>query len=735
MGGFLRRRWGRHLGSRGASEAGVAVVVASLVAGGLVGTGLTDTLVETSDGLTWLPDDERGEAVQVNPATGGPQVRLRVAGAGNQLEVAQRDGLLVVTDTVTGEVTIIDVATLTASGSLAGSGDSAVEVLLDDAQLYVVDRLLGTVRRIDPASAAEVGTGWSAAAPLADAALDRRGTVWALRVDGLLYALEWSGAGKELREVAPARPVAGAGPGSVLVPHDRGVTVFAPEGEVVVRVDTGQDQTWRADQLGQPLRPAPASPVDLVPVSVAESATVLVVAGDDLVEVDTGRLGCGRPGTPVVYRHLIYVPCLGAGRVIVLTPDGRRRPPDIRVGRGDPDLVLDDGRLIVYSPASGVGVMVEPDGTTRRIRTRDGSVPVQDPDRPRPPAEVPAPPPPPERAPNVPPGRDQGQPPPVEPGGEPERGGGGRDSPRPPADQPGEPPAPAPSREPSSSSPPPPSPPPSPDPVPPNEPTGVTATPQPDGSVRVQWSSQGPVERFRVLRAGGSSGLATTTGTWALVTTLPIGQPVRLVVEATNDGLVAVSQPSNEVTPYAPPGAPTGLSISVTRDGSSAAQLTASWAPGAANGSPITQYRFRISTSSHGSWGGTTSGTSTGRNLQCSHTPTTVCGGITVTLEVWATNAAGEGPSATTTRAYIPPPQITSMSCEYTASNPRRALCTVTYTGSNVTIDWSHNQLDGRSSGLVSCSATTPTRVDVTISNAGGSDSAWDTVSCSGQVP
>ena len=48
------------------------------------GAGLADTTLVASDGLTWLGDDRRGEVTQVNPATGRPEVRLKVAPPGTR---------------------------------------------------------------------------------------------------------------------------------------------------------------------------------------------------------------------------------------------------------------------------------------------------------------------------------------------------------------------------------------------------------------------------------------------------------------------------------------------------------------------------------------------------------------------------------------------------------------------------------------------------------------------------
>lgn len=690
-----RRWWGR--GSRGAVEAGAVVVVGALVAGGLLGSGLAGTVVDTFDGLTWLADEQRGEAVQVNPVTGGPQARLRVAPGGHELVISQRDDLLVVTDATTGTVTVIDIATLSTAGSHAATGQGAVKVLLGQGRMYVVDRQLGTIQRVDPATAADIGNGWAGGAPLADAVIDGRGSLWALRHDGVLFTLAWSDDAGGLIEAAPARMVASAGPQSVLVPHDQGVTVFAPEAGTVTRIRTGGDLTVRTDRLTAPVHPAPDAPADLVPVAVERTGTVLVLDGGGLLEVDTAALGCPRPGQPVVHRDLIHVPCLGQGRVIVLGRDGTHQPPDITLESGsDPQLVLDDGRLIIHTngthgqTSTGRGVVIEPDGTSRPIHTRDDDLPVRDPDEP-PPTTLPP------TSSTSPPGdRSTGS------GGNTRPPGAGGSSPRP--------------LEP---------------------PTGVSAEARPDGTILVRWRDSGQPDRYRILRHPSLTVLATASGAArsATVTTIDPGQSVRLVVEADFGTGTVRSQPSNQVTAYTAPGAPTGITISVTASGGTAAVINVDWSPGGDNGSPLTGQTVHLTTSLGHDVTDQVGPRATGYMypISCTNTPDTPCGGITVDVEVHATNAAGPGPAATATRTYRPPPEITSMGCFVDVD--WIVHCSVSFTGVATTINWSANELDGTTGGVLfgRCgSGGGSGSVSVIVSNEGGSDSASDTFTCPG---
>src|SRR5688572_20217298 len=96
------------------TETGVVLVAVMLVAGVVAGIVLGGAFtrgeapVSVADALAWLRDEPRGEAVQVNPATGRAENRLPVAGPGTGFQLAQRDGLLVVTRT-DGTVSLVDV--------------------------------------------------------------------------------------------------------------------------------------------------------------------------------------------------------------------------------------------------------------------------------------------------------------------------------------------------------------------------------------------------------------------------------------------------------------------------------------------------------------------------------------------------------------------------------------------------------------------------------------------------
>jgi hypothetical protein len=381
---FRKRRRVRNSASFGAASLGVLLLV-----GAALGTGVARTAVDVSDGLTWLPDNPRGEVVQVNPASGRPEVRLQVSGGDALLDITQKDGLLVILDRRSGQITSLDLATLLASGRRQASAGPATKVIVSEGRIYVIDRVAGSIVNADPVTLADIGKAWRAGKSLADVVADEAGLVWAVDYDGRLHTLEW--ASNKFRE-KNTEQIRGAGPATVLVPHAKGVTLFGLDGGVVRQVGTGQDVNGSTPRLPGEVLAAQSSPAGLVPAAVPGQGIVVIVSGDRVVRVDTAALGCAEPARPVVFRDKVYVPCRGAGKVIVLDKSGKRGGGDVSTpGSGDPEIVLDDGRLFISAPGAERGVIVDSDGSTKSVTIRSPSLPVVNPDRP-PIPEVPTPP-------------------------------------------------------------------------------------------------------------------------------------------------------------------------------------------------------------------------------------------------------------------------------------------------------------------------------------------------------
>ncbi|NHA01487.1 hypothetical protein G5V59_21340 [Nocardioides sp. W3-2-3] len=132
-----------------------------------------------------------------------------------------------------------------------------------------------------------VGEIWFSPTGLVDAKIDEEGTIWTLDPEGLVTALTWSPESRSFI-VEDTRKVDHSGPGSVLVAHEKGVTLFGPDNGIVVQVGTGRDIVHGGIDIKGRLAGPGVSPDDLVPVASPDNGTVVIVSGDRVVQVPLG---------------------------------------------------------------------------------------------------------------------------------------------------------------------------------------------------------------------------------------------------------------------------------------------------------------------------------------------------------------------------------------------------------------------------------------------------------------
>jgi hypothetical protein len=682
---------------RGAAEVSVVVVTASLIGGVLFGNGLTRTSVDIADGLTWFGDEPTGEVIQVNPATGQPEVRVKVGEAGEELSVAQWDGRMVVTNRTTGELTSWDLSSILASGQRRVTPGTSSDVLHHEGDMFLIDRERGTLAAVDPVSTDAIGEMWASADGIADATVDGRGRIWALDTAGRLSELRWSpGTDGGTFVVEDERNVDYAGARSVLVGHDRGVTVFGADNGIVVQVGTDQDIVADAPQLSGELQAPDFTPAGLVPVSSPQTGTVAIVGNGKVIEVGVSGIGCEKPGSPEVFEGVVYVPCPGDGKVVRLSPDGARAGGDIAVAEeGEPDLVLDDGQLLINVPGEDQGAVVHAGGSVETIVRYDEDLPtvsagglgeIAPPVTPEAITEAAQQDSPPAPEPQLEEhdgdeGDDKGDKgnqdacladvvcvdgggttsPTGTPSGSPTGGGSGGssgtghdggkgddkdgDKGKGKGDGAGsgngkdgetKPPAPI-----------------APEPL--AAPTGVLATELPDGSVRVTWSHAGtPASSFQVEEAGGDI-VSTVSGTDRQASIDVAPGPHQFLVTALRSGEPPrTSAPSPQVATSGRPAAVSGIVGTATgNDVDTTALVQFSWDPAADNGSPILRYEIQVTDTVNGTFAlppSTT--TSASYTATCA---TTYCDPGPVRVTITPVNEKGAGPAASGTLAYEGP--------------------------------------------------------------------------------
>lgn len=723
----LRQRLREHRTPRGTAEMSVLVVVSSLVAGLLFGTGLSRTSVDLSDGLTWLADDPSGDVIQVNPRTGRSEYRYDIAGKNQNLEITQYDGRMFVVNHTTGQLTSFDLASLLASGQRSVSSGGALTVLHHGDQVFLVDTHEGTIAGIDPVTTDPLGELWLAPAGIVDATIDGQGMVWTLDSDGLVTELRWSATEQRFFE-QDTRPVDHSGPGSLIVGHERGVTVFGPDEGIVVQIGTGHDVIADQPELTGQLAAPEYSPSTVVPVASRDTGQVFIVSDDRVWVSDVRNSPCAHPDQPEVFAQVIYVPCPGDDRVLRLRTDGSRAASDIPTpAGGQPELVVDDDNLVINVQGASQGVMVHGDGSVGTIIRYDDSVPPTQVSTTDDPPDAPS-------ADEISDLADEDNgPAPVTPppsqspcdhrehchdggyGGH-SGGPGGGDSH---GSDPG-----------STSS----------DPI--SAPSGVQATALPDGSVRVSWNYSGTTpDRFVVSEVGGGS-LARVSGRNRQAdVSVATGPSHQFTVTAEREGDPSqTSQPSGPVATSGRPGAPT--SVAGTANGSASddsVSVSITWAAPPDNGSPITGYTVSA-TDNTGTHTIQATGTNASYVAHCGD-GLPYCNPGSVNVSVVAHNANGAGAAGNASISFAGP-FASPLPAEGThvATGDHTVWDTVAYEGTgtttlslnpppewatfNGTCSWAHTDGGGGGGGAISCSASS---VDVPINN--GYDEAGGTYS------
>jgi RHS repeat-associated protein len=185
--------------------------------------------------------------------------------------------------------------------------------------------------------------------------------------------------------------------------------------------------------------------------------------------------------------------------------------------------------------------------------------------------------------------------------------------------------------------------------LPPSPPSGVTATAK-TGSASVSWTAPAdngsPLTAYKVTASPGGASVTVSgspPATSATVGGLTACTAYTFTVTATNGaGTGSASTASNSVTPYALPGAPTGVSAS---RGNAAASV--SWTAPASNCATISTYTVTASP-------GGASATVTGSPPATAATVSGLANGTAYTFTVTATNAAGTGPASAASNSVTP---------------------------------------------------------------------------------
>jgi hypothetical protein len=340
----------------------VAVLVVTIVG---LGGQAHSVLPSLSDVGAWLTNDKKGTVTHANGLSGKADASVPLTNAaGHQLQVTQDGDIVIVLDTVTGTVTRIDAAQLNVSQSV-NFGSAGVRVVVGAGQAYVVDKTKGVVPPIDPDRLPPSGAPVALPAPLGDAAVDDRGTLWVPLATGELGSVTGSRAGQRVPVGSPGDVLALTIAGGVPVVTD------ATAGTMTALPPNGARQTVNLPLAGGTMLAPRATDGTVVPL-LAPSAHQIVV-----VDLTSGRptavaldgVSGHDLGAPQALGGRVYVPDNTTGTLLVYDHASGRMLSPIQVSGvpGRIEMFEHDGLLWANDADGSAAVSVDSSGTSRPI--------------------------------------------------------------------------------------------------------------------------------------------------------------------------------------------------------------------------------------------------------------------------------------------------------------------------------------------------------------------------------
>ncbi len=390
----LRRR----PGSRGFLSAGTAVVLAVSSVAMVAGTGFKFGETKLRDGVTWIFNRDDGEVVRVNGSSGKVELKIALPGSkGKNLEIVQRDNAVLVVDPETSEVASLDVNGFKVAARKDFGTKDDFDVVLGDRVAYFVDRVGGTIQRVDPVDLEQIGQPVPAGEDLGEAVADDAGRLWLVRnATGEIIRIDPSGT--EGLEESVRRQLAPAGARLEITLVDGGI--------VVTDAKTGKQ--WRLDADGADIGSIqvevpkvlsedpddrvtpPASSGPYVPITVSDDdgrpAVVPPPAQPggggpvyEPVPLEVPDADYELPEPAVSLGDRIYVPVPDEGVLEVLDREGRYLRTLSVPGKGGFSLLLDDGRLWANDPDDLTALRIDADGTVTEVEKGAEDVPFEPP--------------------------------------------------------------------------------------------------------------------------------------------------------------------------------------------------------------------------------------------------------------------------------------------------------------------------------------------------------------------
>jgi hypothetical protein len=362
---------------------GLPVVLVGALVATLLGTGAFSRDSELQDESLWLWTTPAGEIARVNGLTAATDVRFPLTdAAGNEVQIVQTDSHLLLREITSGKVSAIDLSTLELTGEAETAPGEGVRLALADEGAFIIDQTQGLVNQVDPSSLTAIGDPLQFPAGLTGGAFDSAGKLWiGVPREGTIVQIEPKEAG--------ARTVATE---VVAEPRQELALTVLGDGVAVLNSTAQKMTTIRADgrrsetdvELVGPAETAESSPGTIASVTVTDPPSIVTVNDNESKHFSIDAAPSNLLGASVEFHQRIYVPDGASGLVWVYDLDGKELDRiEIDAGGGPVELYHTGDTLFANAVNTNAAVVVSSDGNARQAeKDRDdilgGNAPPED---------------------------------------------------------------------------------------------------------------------------------------------------------------------------------------------------------------------------------------------------------------------------------------------------------------------------------------------------------------------
>ncbi|MEU5155177.1 fibronectin type III domain-containing protein [Glycomyces sp. NPDC021274] len=364
---------------------GLPVVLVGALVATLLGTGAFSRDSELEDESLWLWTTPAGEIARVNGLTAATDVRFPLTdAAGNEVQIVQTDSHLLLREIVSGKVSAIDLSTLELTGEAETAPGEGVRLALADEGAFIIDQTQGLVNQVDPSTLAAIGDPLQFPAGLTGGAFDKSGKLWVgVPREGTIVQIEPKDQGaKTVATEVVAEPR-----------QELALTVLG-DGVAVLNSTAKQMTTLRSDgrrsvtdvELAGPAETAETSPGTIASVTVTDPPSVITVNDEESQRFAIAAAPSNLLGASVEFHQRIYVPDGASGLVWVYDLEGKELDRiEIDAGGGPVEMYHTGDTLFANALNTNAAVVVSANGNARQAeKDRDdilgGNAPPEDDD-------------------------------------------------------------------------------------------------------------------------------------------------------------------------------------------------------------------------------------------------------------------------------------------------------------------------------------------------------------------